>query len=97
MPVTVPSAEACGNQKRVTGEVIHELQRTARRLERNKTFMVMQLGVFAYNCDNKVHGNPDTLHIDFVSEAGTMQIPGALQATIVATEALLKALKAKVQ
>lgn len=89
--------EMCGNQKRVSGYVSHEIRKTMTRVARDKVFMVMQLGVFAHNCDNKSHGNPDTLHIDFVAEAGRQDIPGSLQAAIKATETLLAALKAKVQ
>lgn len=90
--------ELCGNQRRVSGLVSREIRKTMSRVAREKVFMVMQLGVFAHNCDNKAHGGEtDILHIDFIAEAGRQDIPGSLQAAIKATETLLAALKAKVQ
>lgn len=89
--------KVCDHQKSATEAVAEEFQRNTKRLVRQPTdvHMVLQLGVFAFNCSE--HENPDTLHVDFISIPGRMDIPGALQASIKATETLLAALKAKVQ
>ncbi len=66
-------------------------------MARAKVAPLLQLCVFAYDCTDKGHSAPGTYHIDFSTMGSTVEIQGAIPASIAATEALLAALKAKLQ
>ncbi len=87
----------CPDQKRKTPILHQEFLHTRKRLARMKIAPLVQFCVFAYNCDDKSHERKDTYHVDYSTMGSDVPLEGGLQASIAAVEALLTALKAKLQ
>lgn len=88
---------ACWEQKQRTRVVERELKKLSNRLERDKIAHVFHLQVFAFNCDDRKHKEPDAFHMDYVAGTGHGEIPDSLYVTIRALEHALAELKKKVQ
>jgi hypothetical protein len=90
-------SDLCFEQKQRAKQVEHELHKLANRLERDKVANIFHLQVFAFNCDDKKHDKPHTLHFDYVAGGGRLDVPNSLQTTIKALEHALAQLKKQVQ
>ena len=92
-PKVVPTA--CPEQRRKTPLMEKEFEHTRKRLARDKVLPLVQFVVFAYNCSDRSHERKDAYHIDYASAGSDVKVNGGLEASIVAVEHLLKALKEK--
>jgi len=93
-PVTPKS---CPEQIKKTALVEEEFHHTRKRLARAKVAPLVQLCVFAYDCNDKGHDGANAYHIDFASMGSDVQVHGGIQASVAACEALLAALRVKLQ
>jgi hypothetical protein len=85
----------CKGTARIVKFIQDEQLHTGKRLHRNKVVPVLNLLVFAYNCDD--HEQKDVCHVSYCAGGSQVPVPNSLQSSINALESLLAELKAKLQ
>ncbi len=92
---TKPEEKVCETFKHKQKMLDDNFLHTKNRLEQKNVVALVQFAVVAFNCQQ--HDKPDAVHIVYSSAGSNVPVPGGLAAAITGVEALLAALKAKLQ